>query len=102
MLRSTMKKQPSTPHIAAGPKKPARAKAGRGRRSSPTKVETLASKTRPGGVRLISSSAPMPGDLEAVLREIGKGDARFGGTSFGRGECSLETFLKECRDREEG
>ena len=53
-------------------------------------------------MRLVNSSAPMPGDLETVLREIGKGDSRFGGTSFGRGQCSMETFLKECREREEG
>jgi predicted acetyltransferase len=41
-----------------------------------------------------------PEDLELVLQELGAGDNRFGGTSYGRGECDLRTFLLECRNAE--
>jgi predicted acetyltransferase len=52
--------------------------------------------------RLISSTEPAPENLPVVLKELGKGDHRFSGTSFGRGECDLPTFLQECRDHETG
>ena len=52
-------------------------------------------------VRLVSSNEPPPAELEAVLRELGAGDTRFRGTSFGRGECDLSTYLKECHDEED-
>ncbi len=41
-------------------------------------------------------------DLESLLRELGAGDSRFNGTSFGRGECGIETYLQECRHGEAG
>jgi hypothetical protein len=50
--------------------------------------------------RLVSCSEPMPKNLEELMRELGAGDYRFWGTTFGRGECDLETFLQECRDSE--
>jgi len=34
--------------------------------------------------------------------ELGAGDSRFHGTSFGRGECHLPAFLQECQDFEKG
>jgi len=52
--------------------------------------------------RLMSFAEGVPANLEAVLRELGAGDNRFGGTSFGRGERDLPTFLQECRDSEDG
>jgi predicted acetyltransferase len=50
--------------------------------------------------RLLSAFEEIPADLEEVLRELGAGDSRFGGTSFGRGETDLKTFLQQCRDAE--
>jgi len=44
----------------------------------------------------------VPAGLEEVLKELGAGDSRFKGTSFGRGECDLRTFLRECSDAEAG
>ena len=52
--------------------------------------------------RLMSFAEAVPANLEDVLKELGDGDHRFGGTSFGRGECDLQTFLQECRDSETG
>jgi predicted acetyltransferase len=63
----------------------------------------MKNKTSIGTVaRLISSAKAVPENLEEVLRELGAGDSRFKGTSFGRGECDLETSLQECRDSENG
>src|SRR5215469_2465949 len=56
----------------------------------------------PANARLLSSSETAPPNLAAVLRELGAGDSRFNGTSFGRGECGLQSFLQECRDSEAG
>ena len=53
-------------------------------------------------VRLKSFAETVPANLEEVLRELGAGDNRFSGTSFGRGECDLQTFLRQCRDTEDG
>jgi predicted acetyltransferase len=53
-------------------------------------------------IRLVSVNEPMPTDLAIVLKELGAGDSRFQGTTFGRGECDLQTFLQECRDAEDG
>ena len=52
--------------------------------------------------RLVASSDRVPPGLEDVLKELGAGDARFKGTSFGRGECDLQRFLRECGDTEAG
>lgn len=52
--------------------------------------------------RLVSCTDKVPENLEDLLRELGAGDNRFSGTSFGRGECDLSTFLQECRDGENG
>ena len=52
-------------------------------------------------MRLLNSGDAAPQDLELVLRELGAGDNRFNGTSFGRGECSLADFLRECKERED-
>lgn len=52
--------------------------------------------------RLVSLAELASADLEAVLKELGAGDARFRGTSFGRGENDLQTFLQQCRDEEAG
>jgi len=50
---------------------------------------------------LMKSGEAVPQDLEVVLLELGAGDNRFKGTSFGRGECSLAEFLQECKDGED-
>ena len=53
-------------------------------------------------LRLVSVHEPMPRDLEFFLKELGAGDVRcFWGTTFGRGECDLPTFLQQCRDAED-
>ena len=52
--------------------------------------------------QLVSCWEASPENLENLLRELGPGDNRFRGTSFGRGECDLPTFLQECRDSENG
>jgi predicted acetyltransferase len=52
--------------------------------------------------RLVCCADNVPPNLEDLLRELGVGDNRFSGTSFGRGECDLPTFLQECRDHEAG
>ncbi len=52
-------------------------------------------------IRLASSAEPTPADLEGMLKELGAGNRRFLGTTFGRGECDLTTFLQECRDGED-
>src|SRR4051812_7830838 len=51
---------------------------------------------------LKSFAEAMPANLEEVLKELGAGDNRFSGTSFGWGECDLQTFLQQCRDTEAG
>ena len=53
-------------------------------------------------LRLIGFDTSLPTNLGNVLSELGAGDNRFGGTSFGRGECDLPTFLQECRDTKNG
>jgi predicted acetyltransferase len=58
-------------------------------------------KSEENAVRLVSPAEAVPGELEAVLRELGPGSSRFGGTSFGRGQCTLQAFLQECRDAED-
>ena len=50
--------------------------------------------------RLVSLAEAIPTNLADVLRDLGAGDNRFSGTSFGRGECDLQAFLQECRDNE--
>jgi predicted acetyltransferase len=52
--------------------------------------------------RLAGLTELAPTDLKMILKELGAGDARFRGTSFGRGECDLQTFLQQCRDEEDG
>lgn len=52
--------------------------------------------------RLLSSSEAPPANLAEVLKELGAGDSRFNGTSFGRGECDLQSFLQQCCDSEAG
>jgi predicted acetyltransferase len=59
----------------------------------------MISENRP---RLASCSEPAPAGLEEVLRELGRGDNRFRGTSFGCGESDLPTFLQECVEGENG
>lgn len=51
-------------------------------------------------LRLLDLEEALRAEAESVLRELGAGDRRFSGTTFGRGECSFETFLQQCRDRE--
>lgn len=51
-------------------------------------------------IRLVGSHEPPPAGLELFLQELGAGDVRFSGTSFGRGECDLPTYLQECRAAE--
>jgi|ERR1700722_10793630 len=62
--------------------------------------EQNASKAAPL-LRLVGPRENVPVDLKEVLLELGKGDSRFNGTSFGRGECALEAFLQECIDAED-
>ena len=50
---------------------------------------------------LMKSGEAVPQDLELILLELGAGDDRFKGTSFGRGECSLAGFLQECKHGED-
>ena len=52
-------------------------------------------------VRLLSSNEPPLADLAVFLKELGAGDVRFRGTTFGSREGDLETFLQECRDAED-
>jgi predicted acetyltransferase len=52
--------------------------------------------------RLVGCTETVPENLEDLLRELGPGDHRFSGTSFGRAECDLQAFLQECRDSESG
>jgi predicted acetyltransferase len=52
--------------------------------------------------RLVSYADPLPENVEELLNELGAGDNRFSGTSFGRGECDLQTFLQQCHDTENG
>lgn len=58
-------------------------------------------KTEDSAIRLVSAHEPTPTDLAVVLKELGAGDSRFQGTTFGRGERDLQTFLQECRDAED-
>jgi predicted acetyltransferase len=58
-------------------------------------------KNEADALRLVSSNESPPAELELVLKELGAGDSRFQGTTFGRGECDLSTFLQECRDAED-
>ncbi|MBA4148168.1 MAG: GNAT family N-acetyltransferase [Verrucomicrobia bacterium] len=52
-------------------------------------------------LRLASWAEGALPDLDAVLKELGHGDSRCFGTTFGRGECTLEVFLRQCRDAED-
>jgi predicted acetyltransferase len=52
--------------------------------------------------RLVSAAEAAPENLAEVLKELGAGDSRFKGTSFGTGESDLPTFLQECRDSANG
>jgi predicted acetyltransferase len=61
---------------------------------------STATKATPS-LRLVSPSEPAPADLAEVLLELGVGDSRFRGTSFGQGRGTLENFLQECRDGED-
>jgi predicted acetyltransferase len=47
-----------------------------------------------------ASLYPPPG-LREMLLELGDGESGFSGTSFGRGEADLETFLRECCEGED-
>jgi len=69
--------------------------------TSPTVVIVLPGKASASAVRLVSAAESAPKELEAVLLELGAGNSRFNGTSFGRGECDLPAFLQECRDAED-
>lgn len=53
-------------------------------------------------IRLVGCAEAAPENLAELLRELGAGDYRFKGTSFGQGECDLQTYLQECRDSENG
>jgi predicted acetyltransferase len=52
-------------------------------------------------VRLASWAEGALPDLDVVLKELGHGDSRCSGTSFGRGECTLGAYLEQCRDAED-
>lgn len=54
------------------------------------------------GVRLVNSTESVPANLEEVLKELGAGDHRFRGPSFGQGDADFKTYLQECRDVEAG
>jgi GNAT superfamily N-acetyltransferase len=69
--------------------------------TSLTVVTVLPGKTSASAVRLVSAIECAPRELEDVLLELGAGNSRFGGTSFGRGECDLPVFLQECCDAED-
>ena len=46
--------------------------------------------TNSGTVTLLMNiTEQVPANLEDVLRELGSGDNRFRGTSYGRGECDV-------------
>lgn len=47
-----------------------------------------------------ASPDPPPG-LSDLLTRLGHGESGFGGTPFGRGECSLADFLRACVDGED-
>lgn len=53
-------------------------------------------------LQLLGFDTPLPTNLGNVLSDLGAGDNRFGGTSFGRSECDLPTFLQECRNTRNG
>lgn len=53
-------------------------------------------------MRTIGTSEAPPVGLEELLNDLGAGDSRFSGTSFGRGERDLRTYLQECIDVEKG
>lgn len=47
-------------------------------------------------IALEAASHTPPAGLESLLRELGAGEAGFGGTTFGRGEATLAEFLADC------
>lgn len=47
-------------------------------------------------VMLLAASTTAPAGLEAMLRELGRGEGGFGGTGVGRGEQTLLEFLEHC------
>ena len=52
-------------------------------------------------MHLEKATACVPPGLPELLRELGAGESGFGGTSFGRGDATLEDFLQSCRDGED-
>ena len=50
---------------------------------------------------LEKASDHVPAGLREMLLELGAGETGFGGTSFGRGEATLEQFLIACREGED-
>jgi len=68
-------------------------------------VTVLPGKASASAVRLVSAAESLPKELEAVLLELGAGDSRFNGPSFGRGDCDLPAFfatVPRCRRCREG
>lgn len=62
---------------------------------------SMANQNESNAARLVHPTEPSPFELEIVLKELGAGDRRFRGTTFGRGECDLQTYLQECHDAED-
>jgi len=52
-------------------------------------------------MHLERASERPPAGLGEFLHELDAGETGFGGTSFGRGEVDLGTFLRSCRDGED-
>lgn len=52
-------------------------------------------------MQLQKASVHPPAGVRELLLELGAGERGFGGTSFGRGEATLEQFLAECCDGED-
>jgi predicted acetyltransferase len=53
-------------------------------------------------VRLVKASLEPPQDLEAFLRELGKGERGFGGTPFAAGDETLPALLQRLVDMSQG
>jgi predicted acetyltransferase len=49
-------------------------------------------------MRLIPASNVPPAGLRDLLGELGNGESGFSGTAFGRGEATLEEYLRMCCD----
>jgi predicted acetyltransferase len=52
-------------------------------------------------MHLERASERPPAGLGEFLNVLGEGEGGFGGTSFGRGEADLATFLRSCADGED-